>query len=461
MTRAYLKMTDNTSNNNKLFTFNSYDEFKQECLRMNNENTIDIWNQLPIELPSSKKSSTNNVKYFTRRQQHRYGRKLKYYATCCLLLKKTQKKRKKLRTKIFHLYDEMFNVPHMEQNDCLVEMCQQVAQKTREFISKGELYDSSIDMDELFQAARNIWFLCGLYIRLDRKMYLTDAVFGYSMLYPYTDNFTDSNDITKECKQEFAKIFFQRLLYGEEYAAVPESLKLLSDRIKKIFDMVKFIENDWPRESYKEVYYGLAYIHESQVRSTQQHACSEDGYQPTMELIEEISAQKGPASMLAGWLLVEGHLTYEKTAFLEYFGFGIQLVDDLQDVKVDLKNNHRTIFTQTITDGHMLDEPTAKLIHYFYHGKTAYAVFEDTKQQIDSVTVPTNEHSTITFEQYTFLSTMSGVLMLIFEAASKLKQYYSKKCYHHLSHLSPIPFRQLKHMQIERRIWYFIRHQWF
>ncbi len=74
----------------------------------------------------------------------------------------------------------------------------------------------------------------------------------------------------------------------------------------------------------------LAIIHESQMKSTLQHARPDDGYTPTMTTIEEISAQKGGASLVVAGFLIEGRLTRTKMAYLEYLGFGLQLLDDLQ-----------------------------------------------------------------------------------------------------------------------------------
>ena len=95
--------------------------------------------------------------------------------------------------------------------------------------------------------------------------------------------------------------------------------------------MVKFIENDWARSGeYEGVYMSLATIHESQMKSTLQHARIEDNYTPTMAQIEQVSAEKGGASIIAAGFLIEGKLTRAKMGYLEYLGFGLQLLDDLQ-----------------------------------------------------------------------------------------------------------------------------------
>jgi hypothetical protein len=184
-------------------------------------------------------------------------------------------------------------------------------------------------------------------IQVNLPLILTDSIFGYNMLYPYTDDFIDSNQIPREAKKEFINIFHERLLFGQSIynpnayfngkqsnvnqLNLPPLLEAYTDRVEKIFDMVKFIENDWKRgEKYQGVYMSLATIHESQMKSILQHAKAEDGYQPTMTLIEQISAEKGGASLIAAGFLIEGRLTRAKMAYLEYLGFALQLLDDLQ-----------------------------------------------------------------------------------------------------------------------------------
>lgn len=187
---------------------------------------------------------------------------------------------------------------------------------------------------------------------------LTDSIFGYNMLYPYTDDLVDSNSITREAKKHFAEIFQKRLLLGEknhqpechfngiqsnkEELELPASLQEHADRIVKIFDMVKFIENDWQRgDQYEGVYMSLGIIHDSQMKSTLQHARPEDHYEPTMEVLEQITADKGGACLVAAGFLIEGRLSKTKMAYLEYLGFAFQLLDDLQVNRFD-RINHLT-----------------------------------------------------------------------------------------------------------------------
>ncbi|CAF1683476.1 unnamed protein product, partial [Adineta ricciae] len=217
----------------------------------------------------------------------------------------------------------------------------------------------------------------------------------------------------------------------------------------------KFIENDWKRGGeYEGVYMSLATIHESQMKSTLQHARTEDNYAPTMAQIEQVSAEKGGASLIAAGFLIEGRLTHAKLAYLEYLGFGLQLLDDLQDVREDMKNNHRTIFTQTLAEGQPLDAPTARLIQYCYCAP-AYAKFSDDQRTVS------DRKTGVTLAHYVRVSMMMFSVVLVLEAASRLKEYYSKDFYRELSSLSPLTFSDLKKVRVEETIWSIVRNQWF
>ena len=86
---------------------------------------------------------------------------------------------------------------------------------TSEFLSKGQRYDPTISFEELFKAGRTVWFMIAFQMQLNLPLILTDSIFGYNMLYPYTDDLVDSNEISREAKKDFAKVFHERLLFGE------------------------------------------------------------------------------------------------------------------------------------------------------------------------------------------------------------------------------------------------------
>jgi len=233
------------------------------------------------------------------------------------------------------------------QNQSFYEVYQSLTRSTVDFLNKGKRYDPNINFDELFKACRLLWTIIAIQVQFNVPLKMTDSIFGYDMIYPYTDDFVDCTSVSQKAKKEFAQVLHERLLIGEPNydpkshfngrqsnvteLRLPLSLQPHADKIGKIFDMVKLIENDWARHGEHEcVYMSLTTIHDAQIKSTLQHARPEDGYAPTMAQIEQVSAEKGGASLIATGFLIEGRLTRAKMAYLEYLGFGMQLVDDLQ-----------------------------------------------------------------------------------------------------------------------------------
>ncbi len=119
-----------------------------------------------------------------------------------------------------------------------------------------------------------------------------------------------------------------------------------------------------------------------------------------------------------------------------------------------MKNNHRTIFTQSLAQGLTLDAPTARLIQYCYCAP-AYEKFSDDQRTVSDRT------SGVTLAHYVRVSMMMFSVVLVLEAASRLQEYYSKEFYRELSSLSPLTFRDLRTMGVEATLWSIVRNQWF
>ena len=119
-----------------------------------------------------------------------------------------------------------------------------------------------------------------------------------------------------------------------------------------------------------------------------------------------------------------------------------------------MKNNDRTIFTQSIAEGQTLDAPTARLIQYFYCA-SAYEEFA-----VDSL--PHSDAETdVAMRHYTYLLLVKGCIMLILEAAARMPQHYSVDFYRELSTFSPLPFSILRRINIEDKLLTIVRNQWF
>jgi hypothetical protein len=196
-------------------------------------------------------------------------------------------------------------------------------------------FDRSISPADIFQATRNAWTAGGLQVLLGREMGLTPAVFAYSMLYPYTDNYLDDPREPSEKKIKFyARI--KRRLSGEMIAPVREGEA-------KLWQLFEMIEAQYPRADWPQVFESLLAIHRAQENSLRQR-----GSPPSMNPpdILNLSFEKGGASVLADAHLATGSLSCDEAEFVFAWGALLQLVDDLQDLRQDRSEGALTIFTQ-------------------------------------------------------------------------------------------------------------------
>jgi len=196
-------------------------------------------------------------------------------------------------------------------------------------------FDPSISPSDIFQATRNAWTAGGLQVLLGREMRLTPAIFAYSMLYPYTDNYLDDTAVPSGEKVKFSARI-RRRLSGEMTAPVREG----EARLWQLFEL---IEGQYPRADWPQVYASLLAIHRAQENSMRQRGSPPSVNRPD---IIKLSFEKGGASVLADAHLAAGSLSREEAQFVFAWGALLQLVDDLQDVRQDRREGALTIFTQ-------------------------------------------------------------------------------------------------------------------
>ena len=72
-------------------------------------------------------------------------------------------------------------------------------------------FDPTLSMADITQACRNAWTACGLQPLLGESIGITPSILGYSLLYPYSDNFLDCEDVSGEAKLRFSERFRDRL----------------------------------------------------------------------------------------------------------------------------------------------------------------------------------------------------------------------------------------------------------
>jgi hypothetical protein len=230
---------------------------------------------------------------------------------------------------------------------------------TEEFLPAGtkfsqwaRRFDASLSMADIVQACRNAWTACGLQPLLGEEIRITPSIAGYSLLYPYSDNYLDCEDVSAQAKLRFSERFRDRLL--------GEGLRALNAREAAVWSLVGLIEEQYPRARYPQVFECLLAIHRAQEESiAQQRSGGECG---EAEILG-ISCAKGGSSVLADACLAHGWLEDEESEFGFDWGVLLQLGDDLQDVREDLRRGSVTLFSRAAMSGRPLDGPATQLLN--------------------------------------------------------------------------------------------------
>ncbi len=214
-------------------------------------------------------------------------------------------------------------------------------------------FDPSLSMADIVQACRNAWTACGLQPLLGEPVGITPSILGYSLLYPYSDNYLDREDVPAEAKLRFSARFRNRLR-GERL--FPEG-----DRETAMWALVRLIEEQYPRARYPQVFACLLAIHQAQEESIAQMKSSGDCIDA--ELLR-MSCAKGGSSVLTDACLAHGWLNEEERQFSFEWGVLLQLGDDLQDVCEDMQRGSVTLFSRAAAQGRPLDGLLTQLLSF-------------------------------------------------------------------------------------------------
>ena len=221
-------------------------------------------------------------------------------------------------------------------------------------------FDRTLSTADTVQACRNAWSCCGLQALLGQPMELTPSILAYSLLYPYSDNDLDHPGISSAEKLRISERFRQRLL--------GLGLPTRNSREAAVWTLVRMIEEQYPRALYPQVFDCLLAIHRAQEASLAQ---LEKGLRchPSLDDSEvlRISCAKGGTSVLANACLVQPWLAQDESQFSFEWGVLLQLGDDLQDVREDLRRGSVTHFTRAAAQGKPLDSLVLQLLNLSQH----------------------------------------------------------------------------------------------
>ena len=172
------------------------------------EQTIAVWNS------AAAPSTLNEAQYNRKQQQERekaYDRALRAVEREVKRAPRTKADRIKTQDRIVAAFAR-FSATALDLEGETVHLL------TDEFLPVGtklarwaRQFDPNLGMADIIQACRNAWTACGLQPLLGVRMGMTPSVLGYSLLYPYSDNYLDHEDISAEEKLRFSERFRSRL----------------------------------------------------------------------------------------------------------------------------------------------------------------------------------------------------------------------------------------------------------
>jgi len=224
---------------------------------------------------------------------------------------------------------------------------------TQLFIDRVNTFDPSMAPENIYQALRNIWTTNTLQNYMNLETGCSQSMFAYSMIYPYTDNVMDDVSIPQTGKIRFSENLKCRL-EGKPYP------RDCTETEKKLDTLVSLIEEQYPRVEFPDVFQSLLGIYNAQAKSLIQQG---QDVSPYVIDVLGISFEKGGTSVLADGYLVKGCLDESQQDYCFALGTFLQLADDIQDILMDKKNNHMTLFSQ-VAGKYPLDDIANKLFHY-------------------------------------------------------------------------------------------------
>jgi hypothetical protein len=277
-------------------------------------------------------------------------------------------------------------------------------------------FNPSVTLSDILQACRNAWTACGLQPLLGQAIQLTPAIFAYSMLYPYSDNYLDDTAISAEAKLAFSSRFRRRL--------VGDWLPPLDALESAIWQLVSLIESQYERRAYPQVYDCLLDIHNAQEDSIRQLRHHSDN--DNMDLLR-LTCAKGGTSVLADAFLTAGFLSEPEARFAFEWGVLLQLADDLDDLPLDREHGFVNLFSQA-AEREPLDELTNRALNF---GQSVMKLME---------TLP---NGAAPFKKLLQRNSSS----LLIRAAARSGELYSDDYLAELETYSPLRFSFLKERQ--------------
>ncbi|MDF2821429.1 MAG: hypothetical protein K0R15_1870 [Clostridiales bacterium] len=260
------------------------------------------------------------------------------------------------------LYNEMVLDIHQSIPKQSLDALQE---ELKDFLRQLRSFAPEISFSEIGQALRN-YIVYIMFKEINQlSTGFSSACFGYSMLYPFTDNYIDSKKYSNKQKAEYNQIIRDKIVGKEIH---PDSIHQ-----QKTCDLLQMIESKYPRNDNPMIYSLLLNMLDAQENSMRQQ---NSGSLLTADERLDISLYKGCISVLIDRYFVDKEITEEDMIFYNGFGFFLQIVDDLQDIKEDSIQGNQTIFTVDLHSDN-IEKITNKMLHFVHQIMQTYQAEND------------------------------------------------------------------------------------
>jgi len=237
---------------------------------------------------------------------------------------------------------------------------QDLQNELSEFLLLVRNFSPDLELESIGQAIRN-YIVYAMFKQLNhRSSPLNRACLGYSMLYPFTDNYIDNTTYSKAQKLKYNQ------LIRDKIKGLP--VKPITTHQRQTCQLLKEIETTYPRSQHKELFTLLLMMLEAQEESLKQNDTTTS---ISLSKRLDISLYKGGISVLIDYYFVNQNITKQDLYFYLAFGFFLQLADDLQDIEEDSKNGRQTIFTLE-NDCKANEHIVNKMFHFIFNIMSTY-----------------------------------------------------------------------------------------
>ena len=283
-----------------------------------------------------------------------------------------------IKKKLYHVID-IENILQIKKH-IPKELFSDFEQNLELFLEKTKAFDETLSPENIWQAMRNYLIYCMIVNLQGEKQNCRDTILGYSLLYPYTDNYIDKLHRKTTDKNSYNQLI-RKTLMGENVTPT----NFYEEKTKQLLLLVQnSYSNDFIRKENASSL--LLLMLEAQEKSINQiHKLGTKKL--TKDEILHISVYKGGLSVFIDYLFSIdfdfSSVTEAEMIFYLCFGLILQLADDLQDIAEDKKNHSQTLMSYAKTKDQL--EHTVNRLFHFTH--TCIANFSPRNTQLHTFTL--------------------------------------------------------------------------